>query len=203
MSKKKTLICIDCQYDFIDGKLKTRESNYAIESICKYVILNHEDIDKIIFTLDWHTLNHCSFGSNGGQWPSHCVQYSKGAAISNDILSLVELYKISYEIFLKGNVDDIEEYGAFDKIGTYGEDDGTLDIAVNNKADNSMCKIETEDVIVCGIAGDYCVKETVKNLMRYDGPVYLNIEILRDGVASIDDGTAFDNFIKENKLKTI
>lgn len=203
MSKKKTMICIDCQQDFITGSMNVGDAEKAIDSIARYIRKNYDIIDKVILTMDWHTVNHCSFEKNGGPWPMHCVQYSWGASLSNLIMSSIISNGIKYEIFLKGNVDDVEEYGAFDKIGTYGEDDGIMNIAVNNKADNSMCKIETEDVIVCGIAGDYCVKESIKNLMKYDGPASLRISVLKNGVASIDDGTTFDNFIKENNLKTI
>ena len=63
--------------------------------------------------------------------------------------------------------------------------------------------IDTPDIVICGLAGDYCVKESITNLLKYTGRIKLNIEVLLDGVKSIDDGTIFNNFIKENKISII
>ena len=58
---------------------------------------------------------------------------------------------------------------------------------------------------MCGIAGDYCVKETISNLLRHNKneDLNLNIEVLKSGIVSIDRGFAIDEFIKENNLKVI
>ena len=68
---------------------------------------------------------------------------------------------------------------------------------------NSPVHITTSNVIICGIAGDYCVMNTIKNLMKYDGPCKLIIYAFTDGIASIDDGITIKNFIKENNLTEI
>ena len=39
--------------------------------------------------------------------------------------------------------------------------------------------------------------------MKYNGPVNMNIFVYKDGIASIDDGTTIENFIKENNLTEI
>ena len=44
---------------------------------------------------------------------------------------------------------------------------------------------------------------TIKNLMKYNGPCKLNIHVFTRGIASIDDGTTIKNFIKENNLVEI
>ena len=56
---------------------------------------------------------------------------------------------------------------------------------------------------VCGIAGDYCVKNTIDKLIHNDCPVELNVRVMLDGIASIDDGTTINNYIEENNLKTV
>ena len=56
---------------------------------------------------------------------------------------------------------------------------------------------ENEDVVICGLAGDYCVLETIKALID------LKPIIMLDGIASIDGGEKLNNYIKEHNLKTI
>lgn len=199
----KTLIIVDFQKDFINGSLAVNGSDNVEDAIAKFIINNHNELNEIIFTIDWHTRNHCSFKNNGGIWPNHCVQYTEGAGISDKLMNICIDYNIPTKIFIKGNTDDIEEYGAFEKIGTWTYENGSLDIIANNYKNDSPIHIVTSDVIVAGIAGDYCVMNTIKNLMKYHGPLDLNISVFKDGIANIDDGTTLDNFIKENNLKTI
>ena len=56
------------------------------------------------------------------------------------------------------------------------------------------------DIIVCGIAGDFCVKHTIHNLYS-QGLTMLKVYL--DGVASIDDGTIIKNFVKSLGIETI
>ena len=98
-----TLIVVDCQYDFIKGSLAVRGANKVIDNIIAYIFDNKDAIDKVVFTLDWHPVNHCSFEKNGGQWPVHCVQYSKGASIDDRLLEAVIDVGINYDIIIKGD----------------------------------------------------------------------------------------------------
>ena len=51
------------------------------------------------------------------------------------------------------------------------------------------------------MAGDYCVKETIKNLLKHWKK--FNISVLMDAVVSIDGGTALNELIEEKNLKKI
>ena len=182
---KKTLIIIDFQKDFINGSLAVPGAQEAEDAIVNYIKANHNLLEKVIFTVDWHGPNHCSFKKNGGIWPVHCVQYSEGAGISDRLINLCIEYNLTINVVKKGDNDNQEEYGAF-----------------NNPFINTD-RISFEPkypIIVCGLAGDYCVKESIKNLLKTEN---FDIEVFKDGVASIDDGTTFNNFIKENNLTVI
>ena len=96
------------------------------------------------------------------------------------------------KIFKKGNVDNREEYGAFDKIGLI-VDGNKIYVAVNNMAGDSSIKFEHSDVEVCGLAGDYCVKETMAILLNSNK--IDNLYAFMDGIASIDGGKAFNEFL--------
>lgn len=54
---------------------------------------------------------------------------------------------------------------------------------------------------MCGVAGDYCVKETIRNIINTS---YLvdpdHIVVLKDLIASIDDGSTLNKFIEEEGL---
>lgn len=183
-----TLIVVDCQYDFIKGSLAVRGANKVIDNIIAYIFDNKDAIDKVVFTLDWHPVNHCSFEKNGGQWPVHCVQYSKGASIDDRLLEAVIDAGINYDIIIKGDDAAQEEYGAF-SIPPFS--DCLFDRHHTVNIDKHS------DIVVCGIAGDYCVKETTLNLIE------LNPKMFLKGVASIDDGTTVNDFIEGFKIDVV
>jgi len=193
----KTLVIIDFQKDFADpnGSLYVPKAEVAESNICSYIMEHYKEISDVVFTVDWHTFDDLSFKVNGGQWPIHCVQYSEGASIVNRLLKLCNYYKLKIKVFQKGNIPNHEEYGAFENIENY-ESNGIL---VKNYASDSVVIFDSKDIVICGLAGDYCVKESTKNLLKND--LGLNVKVLKEGIASIDDGTTLNNFIKENNLE--
>ena len=192
MDKKKALIIVDFQKDFADknGSLYVQGAEKALENIKKYI--NENKLDSVIFTLDWHNPDDHSFKENGGQWPVHCVQYSEGAGINDELFRLVLEKKLPYFTFLKGNNSSHEEYGAFEERieDIYGEDN----FVVSNYSGNSaMGFSKLNDYVICGLAGDYCVYETYKNLKEWD----VNITPFYDGMAFIGNEFNFEKKYKQ------
>lgn len=189
-----TLIIVDCQNDFISGSLKVKGASKAVESIKDFIQEHKKEIDKIVFTVDWHPVNHVSFKQNGGSFPSHCVQFTPGACIEPKLLKFVHGLGINYEVSTKGTIQEVEEFGAFSDIEYVSDYLGSrfyFDSIVTVDADSEF--------IICGIAGDYCVKETIENLINAE--IYPSIYL--KGIASIDGGKILNEYIKENNLKTI
>lgn len=199
----KTLVIVDFQKDFANpsGSLYVNGSEQAEVAIVNYITENAKDLLDVIFTVDWHSPNHCSFKKNGGIWPVHCVQFSEGAGISDKIIQACISHNLNIKVIKKGNCDDTEEYGAFQYMW---KPTSVNYIKVSNEA-NQEQYLECSDLVVCGIAGDFCVKETLSNLLKHNKnqDLNLNIEVLRKGIASIDGGETIDNFIQENNLKVI
>lgn len=190
-----TLIIVDCQNDFITGSLSVKGAKEIVNNIKEFISDNKEDIEKIIFTVDWHPYNHSSFKKFGGKWPSHCVQFTPGACIEPKLLKLVHSLEIPHEFSLKGTIEEVEQYGAFSEIELVKDslfgDRYYFDSIVSANSDS--------DFIICGIAGDYCVKSTIENLLEEQiiPKVFLN------GIASIDEGKIINSFIKDKGLEII
>ena len=176
----KILLVIDLQRDFFDpsGSLYVKGSEALPEKIASIAT----DYDAVIFTLDWHPANHCSFKEQGGMWPSHCVAYTQGSGLADSMAEVMA--QKPYEIMQKGSDPDKEEYGAFtdmegfDVVRSWVEGCKTID--------------------VCGIAGDYCVKESISSLLNFVD--VSRIGVLTDCIRSIDDGSTLEQFIREKEL---
>src|SRR5271155_2019171 len=77
---KRALIVVDVQRDFCeDGALAAADTLSLLEPLCDFVTEARQGCVQIVFTQDWHPLNHSSFRGEGGPWPAHCVAGSSGA----------------------------------------------------------------------------------------------------------------------------
>ena len=189
-----TLIIVDCQNDFITGTMAVKGAKESVEKIKEFIKNHQNEIEKIIFTVDWHPYNHMSFKRNGGLWPQHCVQYTPGACIEPKLLKYVQSTNIDYEVSQKGAIEEVEQYGAFEEIEYVSDELGQhyyFDSIVTANADT--------DFVVCGIAGDYCVKSTIQNMMNGN----ITPKVFISGIVSIDGGHTFNEFVKENRLEKI
>lgn len=185
-----TLIIVDCQNDFISGTMAVNGAKEVVNNIKNFINENKDEIEKIIFTLDWHPYNHCSFKKEGGKWPVHCVQHTPGACIDSKLLKLVQASGIPFQFSLKGQ--EGEQYGAFEDAEIIKDYLGTR-IRFDTQSDADI----TTDFIICGIAGDYCVKDTTENLLKYD----IAPKMLMSGIASIDNGKIINKYIEVNQLE--
>lgn len=186
----KILIIVDFQKDFCEktGSLYVPGAEIAKENILKY--LDTEKPDAVCFTLDWHTRHDESFKRNSGVWPDHCIQYSEGAAIDQDILRKCIDNNILYTTFLKGD-GKVEEYGAFG----YGDvneepkwkedifEDSELLTLRSSSGRSFFTFLKNNEYTICGLAGDYCVKATYDNLKKYG----INVTPFYEGIAFIGE----------------
>ena len=199
----KSLIIIDFQNDFCqpNGSLYVPKAEEAKKGIISYMQENSKNFNEIIFTKDWHTPEDESFKKNGGTWPVHCLQNSEGAEIDKELLLNLEKYNIPVKIFNKGTVYTHEEYGAFEYFKLKDENKNNIENCIfSNYGYDYEINIKNENIVVCGLAGDFCVMESIKNLMKH---WKFNLEILISGISSIDGGEKLKNFIKENNYKIV
>lgn len=182
---KKLLLIIDAQYDFINGSLAVDGAEEKMINLSNHIKSN--DYDSIYFTIDWHPFNHSSFIENNGKWPKHCVQYTHGASIYNDVI--YEAYKKckDIKIFGKGMNPTKDSYSILDE---------TIMSRLFLMSMNNF-----DEIYVCGICGDICVKYTIIDMIKYD--LNNKLTVLRDFCPSIDKGIELNKLIQENELKYV
>lgn len=193
---KRILIAIDPQRDFAeeDGALYVPGAKEAVENIKKFMFANKDELLGVVFTADNHPSDHCSFKVNGGLWDEHCVQGTAGQEILPELIETCKSAGLNYHVLLKGEHSDKEEYSAF------GRSRGMGNLTML-RSETRTVMTHTNRFVVCGFCGDYCVKDSVADLISAVGAE--NVEIFRKGVADIDDGTVFNDFIAENNLSVI
>lgn len=191
MKEPITLVVVDGQYDFCNpaGALYVSGAETAVEHILHF-IHTHERLAEVIFTVDWHQARDASFIPQGGPWPPHCIGFSKGSQIDERLVQACLDREIPFRVIRKGEVIETEEYGAFQHI---------------EKLSGGRCRLATmtdevicadHRMVICGVAGDYCVLETLRNLLNGG----LSVDVFASGIASIDGGTKLNNFVREQNL---
>lgn len=141
LTEHDALLITDIQNDFLPGgALAVVNGDSIIPIINDYISRFVTVKAHIIASRDWHPPNHSSFKSQGGPWPIHCVQGTKGAQFS----PLLKLPEYTY-IISKATDPKHEAYSAFD---------GT-------NLDNKLQELGVTRLFVVGLATDYCVVNTV------------------------------------------
>ena len=177
----KTLIIVDAQYDFMEGgKLPVEGAKKALDNIVEY--LSTGEISTVITTQDWHNGKHCSFISEGGQFPEHCVANTTGADIYKPIIKAIEDLGYLTIKLLKGKY--MEEFTAF--CGRTSGYPHWKEYSTTDFDEPYVQFHEDEQVIICGLAGDICVMQTAIALKD------LNPVIADNLTASLNE----DNFRK-------
>jgi nicotinamidase/pyrazinamidase len=137
---KKALIVVDVQNDFCPGgKLAVAHGDEVVAPLNKLIDEFLERGDPVYKSRDWHPPQTKHFQAHGGTWPVHCVQNTPGAEFHPQLKDDPRIRVIS-----KG-LGDTDCYSAFDETDLAAE---LRDQAV-------------KELVVGGLATDYCVKETV------------------------------------------
>ena len=162
------LILVDVQNDFLPGgSLAVPEGDQIIPILNEYLQLFVDRKLPVFATRDWHPENHCSFVDQGGMWPPHCIAGSYGAAFPDTL-------HISEEIIVISKAQD-------PKADAYsGLDHTDLDIR--------MKSLGIECAWVGGLATDYCVINTVQDLISSGYVVYLLSDAIRAVNVHSEDG---------------
>ncbi|MGN0191295.1 MAG: isochorismatase family protein, partial [Candidatus Cryptobacteroides sp.] len=172
--KDSALIVVDMLYDFIDGTLACQNADNAVDEALRLICSKTDgqegngeteilDSYPVLFIRDHHPADHCSFKDFGGIWPVHCVAGERGGEIHEKLRP----YASEELTFDKGCDRNSEQYSGFDG---------------RNSAGQSLSEVlellDVKDVYVCGIATEYCVKNTCEDLLNAGFKVKLAVAAL-------------------------
>lgn len=192
-SFKPALIIVDLQEDFLPpaGSLAVQNAREIIPIINKLTDKSVYHWSVVIASKDWHPKNHCSFASNnpGSKafdvltfhhpekpeitmdqvvWPDHCIQNEKGAEFPVEFKTENRLD----QLVLKGYLPDREYYSAF-------SDAWSLH---HTELNDILLRQGITDVIVCGLAYDFCVMNTCIDAVKNGYKTY----VLKDASKAVD-----------------
>lgn len=180
------LLIVDPQHDFISGSLPVAGAPAAMSRLTQWLESHSNAYRVAIATADWHPFHHCSFIEDGGEWPRHCVAFSRGASIDDALLTAMHNAASAVEVLTKGTDPVHEEYSIF------GND------ASSERIKRIVADFGIERIEICGLAGDVCVKATASDALEIFGRE--KIRVREEFTASLDGGTALRSFILNNLI---
>lgn len=180
-------IVVDMLYDFIDGSMACGNAENAVEEVIEYI--NAHPDEKVVYVCDSHPSDHSSFINEGGIWPSHCVQGTRGAEIHKsfytDVINPSNRPDENRNIFRKGRTRNEEQYSGFESV---------------NINEVLLKDCVGKDLIISGIATEYCVKNTLLEFLNAGS----NIELLVNGLGYVDKNGHVETLKElENKVTFI
>jgi nicotinamidase/pyrazinamidase len=157
------LIVVDVQRDFCSGgALPIRRADAVIPVLNEWIDAGTANGARIIFSRDWHPMDHVSFRQQHGPWPKHCVQNSEGAKFHPRLKVPREAQVVS-----KGTTSARDNYSAFDDTGLAAQ----------------LRRNGVRRVWIGGLAQDVCVRATVLDACRLGFETHL----IADGTRPVDE----------------
>lgn len=154
----KALLIIDFQNDFTPGGALAVAGG---DEIAVPVQRLAEQLEVVVATRDWHPPDHASFETEGGPWPVHCVQGTRGAEFHPAM-------------------DDLDVDAVVD-VGREREDEGYSGFEKSDLAE-ILRERKVEEVFVCGLATDYCVRASAIDACR-EG---FDVTVVADAIRAVD-----------------
>ena len=166
----RALLIIDFQNDFTAGGALEVPGG---DEVAGPIVRMAPGFDFVAATRDWHPPDHASFSAQGGPWPVHCVRDTHGA----------ELHPAMADV----EVDDMVDVGR-------GRDDEGYSGFENSELAAILRAAGVEEVYVCGLATDYCVRASAIDACREGFDVTVVSDAVRavevepgDGARALDD----------------
>lgn len=176
----RALILVDPQNDFMPGGALPVPDGDSVVSVANRL---SPLFPLVVATQDWHPPGHSSFasshpGASVGDivmlgdtqqvlWPDHCVQQTPGASFHSGL----DVVPIGH-VVRKGTNPKVDSYSAFfdnDHVSSTG-----LDIFLRSHG--------VSELVVLGLATDYCVKATVIDALGLG----FGVSVVRDGCRAVD-----------------
>ena len=179
----RALLLVDLQNDFCaGGALAVAGGDSTVDIANALIEWCKARGDAVVASQDWHPANHGSFASQQNVepyaeglldglpqtfWPDHCVQNTEGAALH----PLLQAKAID-AVFHKGENPAIDSYSAFFDNGHRQK----------TQLDDWLRHHNVSELIVLGLATDYCVKFTVLDALTLG----YSVNVITDGYRGVN-----------------
>ncbi|AZI58346.1 isochorismatase family protein [Nakamurella antarctica] len=185
------LIVVDVQHDFADpaGSLYVQGGEDILPGVAAEIAAAEAAGGLIVYTQDWHPESTPHFAKDGGIWPVHCVIDSMGAAFAPG-------FPIVGPVVRKGS----------------GPEDGYSGFSVKHLETGVVRGTELStildengimSIVVIGLAGDWCVKETAIDGVKLGYDVAVPLALTRFVELRAGDGEAAVAAMREAGVKLI
>jgi nicotinamidase/pyrazinamidase len=160
------LLVVDVQNDFADpaGRLYVQGGEEIIDAVNVEIAAAIEAGSAVVYSQDWHPESTPHFAKDGGIWPVHCVMDTWGA----------ELYPrldVRGPVVRKGSAGE-DGYSAFSMRDP-------LSGATTPTTLQSLLTPTIRRLVIVGLAGDYCVKQTAMDGRRLGYDVVIPLRYTR------------------------
>lgn len=176
----RALVVVDLQNDFMPGGALPVPDGDAVVEVANALMPRFA---LVVASQDWHPADHASFASNhpgaepgdvirlGGVeqvlWPDHCVQGTPGASFH----SALDVAYIDH-VVRKGADPAVDSYSAF------FDNDRARDTGLGRFLEERG----VDEVVVMGLATDYCVRFTVLDAVGLG----FGVTVVTDGCRAVD-----------------
>lgn len=176
----RALVLVDIQNDFMPSGALPVPDGDAVVAVANMLAPR---FSLVVATQDWHPADHGSFASAhpgaapgdvidlGGVeqvlWPDHCVQNTPGASFH----SALDVGAVDH-VVRKGTDREIDSYSAFYDNG-HRKDTGLAEF---------LRARGVAELVVCGLATDYCVKFTALDALGLG----FGVTVIADGCRAVD-----------------
>ena len=148
------LLVVDVQNDFADpaGGLYVPDGEQVVPVVAAEVHVAWESGAPVFYTQDWHPPSTPHFVTDGGAWPVHCVRDTWGAELHPDL-------PVAGPVVRKGT-------GGEDGYSGFSVRNPVSGVASATLLATLLGEARVRRVVVTGLAGDVCVKETALDAAR-------------------------------------
>ena len=151
---KTALLVVDMQNDFAspEGSLSVQGGDDLVPLVNAEIVRALAAEAAVVYTADWHPASTPHFAKDGGIWPVHCVANSWGAEFHPRLI-------VAGPTIRKGIAGE-DGYSGFTVADP--ETGATSPTGMHRLLDD----LDITEVVVVGLALDYCVKATALDARR-------------------------------------
>ena len=159
----EALLIVDVQTDFLPGGALAVPHGGRVVPVLNRLLDEFSRCGlPIVATRDWHPPDHCSFNTQGGRWPPHCVRGTAGAEFAAELRLPADAHFVS-----KATRTDHEQYSAF---------------AEGDLAD-WLRQRGVRRLYVGGLATEYCVLAGVRDALQQG----FDVVVLTEAIGAVDE----------------